>query len=267
MGELVHAILITCAVGCQVVPGTTVDEQAVAGPIIIAASSTVVGQIDVTWTVLSPAFKYYVFQSSSGPTGPFVFLASVLPPASLAYTSTGLIAGTSYCYQIVGAFPDGSSSDPSAAKCAVANGVPTVVTQRQVISAFGAVAGNAAIPGAVMVNGVWFFRNPRQFVNFKISLNTGFIIDSFMVWANKQSGINTDLNAQLVDIAPDGSQSVIGGTANVAPAPGPIILRGSAFGALAGPDHSYAIRMVEGLDAGSVVGMDDTFTNAEITYH
>ena len=103
--------------------GDGVTAQAVAGP-SVTLSTALAHQINVSWVAVDGAFKYYVYQSTGGPDGLFIFVANPLSPI-LSYSATGLTAGASYCYEVVAAFPDGSNSDPSSAVCAEATSSPT----------------------------------------------------------------------------------------------------------------------------------------------
>jgi len=93
-----------------------------AGPTGVTASATVVNQIDVHWTAVGTAFKYYVLESANG--GAFQSVASTIAPAS-AEAVIDLAAGVRYCFEIIAAFPDGSQSEPSAQACAIALGAVT----------------------------------------------------------------------------------------------------------------------------------------------
>lgn len=134
------------------------------------------------------------------------------------------------------------------------------------ISAMQAVAGDVIYPGAVMLDGVWSFRNPRSYVYFPIEVEVGSIIDTFQVSANKRSPIATDMDAQLVSVGTNGTLTVLSFVEDFGDAPGSIVLANVAFSLVIRPDEAYAIRMVENLFGGPV-GLSDTFTDAQITYH
>lgn len=59
-----------------------------------AASST---RINVTWSAVTGATKYYVYQSVSG--GPYAFKGSVLSPTT-SFSAAGLTSGTTYSYEV-----------------------------------------------------------------------------------------------------------------------------------------------------------------------
>lgn len=137
---------VTAMVVALAACGAEGDESAVqevAGPGGVTATATsVAGQLAVSWSA-DPAgpFKYYVFQSSTGPSGPFTFVTSVLdpsaqPPAPTNYTATGLTGGVEYCYAIESAYPDGTTSELGAAGCGSATGAgdpaPSTLRRRNV---------------------------------------------------------------------------------------------------------------------------------------
>jgi fibronectin type 3 domain-containing protein len=77
-----------------------------------AASST---KVNVSWTSVTGAVKYYVYQQTGG-TGSFVFKSTVIAPTT-TYAATGLTTGTQYCYEVRVVTANGTS-DYSAPACA-----------------------------------------------------------------------------------------------------------------------------------------------------
>jgi fibronectin type 3 domain-containing protein len=110
------------------------SEQLIAPPTTVSATAVSDTRISVSWTSVPGAFKYFVERSTSG--GPFEFVASVLEPDT-SYLSTGLVANTTYAYQIVAVSTDGSESAPSAPPAtattlAEAPGAPTNLVARAI---------------------------------------------------------------------------------------------------------------------------------------
>src|SRR5262249_23760779 len=100
-----------------VAPGAPTDVTAT------AVSNT---EIDLSWTPFPTAFKVFVFESVAG--GPFTFRATVLAPGT-TYGATGLLASTTYCYQLVSTLNDGSESAPSTPPACATTGIgPTPPT-------------------------------------------------------------------------------------------------------------------------------------------
>jgi titin len=107
------------------VSATTLAE-APGAPTNVVATAVSSTEIDVSWTAAPTATKYFVFESQAG--GPFAFRATVLAPGT-TFAATNLISNTTYCYQLVTTFPDGSESAPSAPPaCATTAGGPVAPT-------------------------------------------------------------------------------------------------------------------------------------------
>lgn len=128
---LVCSCIAAIVMGC--VPsddrGEESSTQAVAGPGGVVVTAPAACQLTATWTADPLAFKYYIYQAADG--GALAFTASVLdpsaqPPAPTTYTASQLIGGTTYCYAVQSAYPDGSTSDIGAMGCAVATGISCV---------------------------------------------------------------------------------------------------------------------------------------------
>ncbi|HET7501668.1 MAG TPA: LamG-like jellyroll fold domain-containing protein [Kofleriaceae bacterium] len=80
-------------------------------PTNVTATTVSSSQIDLSWTASPVAVKYFVFESQAG--GPFAFRATVVGGNSTAFSATGLLSNTQYCYQLVSTLADGSESGPS----------------------------------------------------------------------------------------------------------------------------------------------------------
>lgn len=99
-------------------PSTEVIGTTLAGPTTptgVAASLVVSDRIQVTWSAVSTAVKYYVFRSAAG--GAFTFVGSVVAPTT-TFLSANLAPATTYAYQVqaedVGQVVSGMSASASA---------------------------------------------------------------------------------------------------------------------------------------------------------
>jgi fibronectin type 3 domain-containing protein len=72
-------------------------------------------EIDLTWSAVPSAAKYFVFESQAG--GPFNFRATVVAPGT-SFQATGLTPSTMYCYQLASGLTDGTTTGMSAPVCA-----------------------------------------------------------------------------------------------------------------------------------------------------
>jgi fibronectin type 3 domain-containing protein len=84
-------------------------------PTHVTATAVSSAEIDVSWSAVASAAKYFVFESQAG--GPFNFRATVLAPGT-TFQSTGLAAGTLYCYELASGLTDGETTAVSAPVCA-----------------------------------------------------------------------------------------------------------------------------------------------------
>ncbi|HEX3765559.1 MAG TPA: S8 family serine peptidase [Kofleriaceae bacterium] len=84
-------------------------------PSHITATAVSSSEIDLSWSTVTSAAKYFVFESQAG--GPFNFRATVLAPGT-TFQATGLTAGTMYCYQLASGLTDGETTALSAPVCA-----------------------------------------------------------------------------------------------------------------------------------------------------
>ncbi len=84
-------------------------------PTHITATSVSSFEIDVGWSAVASAAKYYVFESQAG--GTFNFRATVLAPGT-TFQATGLAANTMYCYELASGLTDGETTAVSAPVCA-----------------------------------------------------------------------------------------------------------------------------------------------------
>ena len=92
-------------------------------PTNVAATSSAADRITVSWTDNSGAEPgFYVYRSSTGPTGSFTHVGSAKTNAT-SWTNTGLAAGASYCYTVRARGYSGLSNSPhSAPACATVGG-------------------------------------------------------------------------------------------------------------------------------------------------
>lgn len=84
-------------------------------PSNITATAVSSFEIDVAWSTVASAAKYYLFESQAG--GPFNFRATVLAPGT-SFQATGLVANTMYCYELASGLTDGETTAVSAPVCA-----------------------------------------------------------------------------------------------------------------------------------------------------
>jgi len=84
-------------------------------PTHITATAVSSFEIDVSWSPVPSAAKYFVFESQAG--GPFNFRATVVAPGT-ALQATGLAGNTMYCYELASGLTDGQTTAVSAPVCA-----------------------------------------------------------------------------------------------------------------------------------------------------
>lgn len=72
-------------------------------------------RIEVSWSAVTDAQKYYIYRSING--GTFTYLTTVVAPG-MAYSDAGLASGTNYAYQIVTVDTGNTESAPSASASA-----------------------------------------------------------------------------------------------------------------------------------------------------
>ncbi|HEY6177695.1 MAG TPA: S8 family serine peptidase, partial [Kofleriaceae bacterium] len=84
-------------------------------PINITATAVASFEIDVGWSAVAAADRYFVFESQAG--GPFHARATVLAPAT-TFQATDLAADTTYCYELASGLTDGETTAASAPVCA-----------------------------------------------------------------------------------------------------------------------------------------------------
>jgi fibronectin type 3 domain-containing protein len=84
-------------------------------PTNITATAVSSSEIDVRWSAVTGAAKYFVFESAAG--GPFNFRDTVLVPGT-TFQATGLTASTMYCYELATVLTDGETTALSAPVCA-----------------------------------------------------------------------------------------------------------------------------------------------------
>lgn len=105
--------------GAESAPSTPVSATTLAVdpniPTNITATAVSSFEIDLGWSTVASAAKYYVFESQAG--GPFNFRATVLAPGA-TFQATGLTANTMYCYELASGLTDGETTAVSAPVCA-----------------------------------------------------------------------------------------------------------------------------------------------------
>lgn len=94
-------------------------------PTNITATPVGSSEIDVAFSTVANARKYYLFQSQSN--GPYAYIGTIVDPGNTRAV-TGLFASTLYCYKLQTAFLDGSESGLSAPVCANTGGGPVAPT-------------------------------------------------------------------------------------------------------------------------------------------
>lgn len=87
------------------------DQAATVPPSNITATASGPQSIDLAWSPVANAFKYYVFQSQGG--GAFNYIATVVDPGA-SLTVLNLTPSTTYSFELVTAALDGSESVASA---------------------------------------------------------------------------------------------------------------------------------------------------------
>lgn len=130
MRTMMNAVAIAAVVtGCTAASGERSTMQAVAGP-SVTVTARAEGELAVSWTPDAAASQYQVFQSVAG--GELTFLAAVFDsaggPPPTSYIADSLTRGVRYCYAVLAVRPDGSMSELSAQRCAVANVGPSGAT-------------------------------------------------------------------------------------------------------------------------------------------
>lgn len=210
-----RSILLLCAVisttACDVTdPNLGTASQAVAGPASVTASSTVDGQVDVSWSAVTSAFKYYVFQSTAG--GAFTFIASVLdpsamPPAPTSHAVTGATPGVTYCYKIKAAFLDGSESDMSDQSCVAVGGTSEITTKTLNISA----TALASAAWAPQIGPLAMFASAAGILFGGIPMHAGDMVRTirFQVWGIGQLTVAAKVSDSTMTETVIGSTSVV----------------------------------------------------------
>lgn len=126
-------ILIAMMTAGCVTGGERAEGQAVTSPgptVTVTPRST--GELAVSWTSLSVA-SYSVLRGVGG--GAPAIVATVGAPTT-SYIDSDLVAGSTYCYQVVGVFEGGATTAPSAQACPPASAPLPAVTYVTVPSTF-----------------------------------------------------------------------------------------------------------------------------------
>ena len=104
LSKIVVSVLVAAGclsvAGCATDPGsgTAVVTEDLAAPTSVTATATSPSRITVSWTAVSGAIKYYIYQSQ-GPAGPFTLKGAVKTP-NTSLPVANLTAGTEYCYVV-----------------------------------------------------------------------------------------------------------------------------------------------------------------------
>lgn len=85
---------------------------AIAAPSNVTATAVSSSRIQISFSAVSGATKYYIYRSQPGGAGPYTFDGTVLTSNPLVFTSVNLTANTLYSYYVVTQGPD-SVSAPS----------------------------------------------------------------------------------------------------------------------------------------------------------
>lgn len=127
-GTYTYTIVAAASDGSESAPSSSASAtlgSSAGAPTNITATPVSSTQIDVAFTTVANALKYYLFQSTSG--GAFVYIGTIVDPGN-SRSVTGLTGSTNYCYELQTEFKDGSQSALSAPVCANTNGGPGAPT-------------------------------------------------------------------------------------------------------------------------------------------
>lgn len=78
-------------------------------PATVTASATSSSRINVSWSSVAAATRYFVYQSNTGPNGTYNYLNSVLAPTT-SYPVANLQAATQYCFKVASNNANGTSA-------------------------------------------------------------------------------------------------------------------------------------------------------------
>lgn len=125
---LLVAVFAAAASGCTMGPGldeAQVEQDILPPPTSVTATATSSSRITVSWTAVTGAVKYYVYQSV-GSAGPFSFKGTAVSPATQLLVAN-LSPSTQYCYEVrtvqnTGSV--GSFSSPPACTTTLGTGAP-----------------------------------------------------------------------------------------------------------------------------------------------
>jgi fibronectin type 3 domain-containing protein len=99
---------------CATTPGVGVAPPA---PAMVTATATSSSRINVSWSTVAAASRYYVYQSDTGPNGTFAFINTVLAP-NTSLIVANLQTAAQYCFRVASNNADGTSA-LSAPACAL----------------------------------------------------------------------------------------------------------------------------------------------------
>lgn len=118
---LLLGVIATGVVACTALSDDeySSSEQFIDAPAMVTATALSNTQITVSWSAVTDARKYYVYQAVGA--GPFTFAGTVVAPGT-SRTFTNLTPATTYSYQIIAVHLDNSESLPSATATATTFG-------------------------------------------------------------------------------------------------------------------------------------------------
>jgi hypothetical protein len=119
------------------------ETDTITGPTTITVTAVSSSRIDLSWSALSGASAYTVYQSAGGAAYEYM---TPTPIIATTFSSAGLSASVQYCYSIQALFPDGSLSTPTPPSCAVTIASPITTQIRYSYSALGATVTSGFSP-------------------------------------------------------------------------------------------------------------------------
>lgn len=122
-------------------------------PTNVVATSTSATTVDITWTAVSGAVKYYLYKAQGA--GPFTYFTTVLAPGTSA-TAIGLTPNTTYSFEVTAGMPDGIETPPSAPATAT-TGATTVAVAPTNVTAFAFSESRISVQWDAAPNAVKYF--------------------------------------------------------------------------------------------------------------
>lgn len=103
------------------VSASTLGATVAPAPTGLTAAAVSDSRIELAWSAVAGAVKYYVMRSDAG--GPFTYVTSIVDPTT-AYDAADLAAETQYAFEIIAVMADGTESAASAAATATTLAAP-----------------------------------------------------------------------------------------------------------------------------------------------